>query len=37
MLTDSFEVIDERFRALVIGNVHVEKLFTGCRWAEGPA
>jgi gluconolactonase len=37
MLTDSFEVIDQRFRALVIGNVHVEKLFTGCRWAEGPA
>jgi len=37
MLTDSFEVIDQRFRALVIGNIHVEKLFTGCRWAEGPA
>ncbi|MFT3953358.1 MAG: SMP-30/gluconolactonase/LRE family protein [Piscinibacter sp.] len=36
-LTDSFEVIDERFRALAFGNVHVEKLWTGCRWAEGPA
>lgn len=37
MLTDDFEVIDSRFSRLVFGNVHVEKLFTGCRWAEGPA
>ena len=37
MLTDSFEVIDERFRKLIFGNVHVEELFKGCRWAEGPA
>ena len=37
MLTDSFEVIDPRFRRLVHGNVHVEKLWTGARWAEGPA
>ena len=36
-LTNSFEVIDERFGKLAFGNVHVEKLFTGCRWAEGPA
>ena len=36
-LTDSFEVIDPRFGALAFGNVHVEKLYTGCRWAEGPA
>lgn len=36
-LTANFEVIDERFRALVFPNVHVEKLWTGCRWAEGPA
>jgi len=36
-LTDSFEVIDERFRKLAFGNVHLEKLYTGCRWAEGPA
>ena len=35
-LTDSFEVLDERFRKLVFLNVHVEKLYTGCRWAEGP-
>jgi gluconolactonase len=36
-LTDDFEVIDERFRRLVTPNVHVERLWTGCRWAEGPA
>jgi len=36
-LTANFEVIDERFRSLVFPNVHVEKLWTGCRWAEGPA
>ena len=37
MLTEWFELIDERFSKLVFGNVHVEKLYTGCRWAEGPA
>ena len=37
MLTNDFVVLDERFRALAMGNVHVEKLYTGCRWAEGPA
>ncbi len=36
-LTPSFEVIDPRFRGLVFPNVHAEKLYTGCRWAEGPA
>lgn len=37
MITDSFEIIDERFRRFVIGNVRLERLYTGCRWAEGPA
>jgi gluconolactonase len=37
MLTDAFEVLDERFAKLALGNVHLEKLYTGCRWAEGPA
>src|ERR1700742_3109678 len=37
MLSDSFVVEDPRFRRLVMGNVAVEKLFTGTRWAEGPA
>jgi gluconolactonase len=36
-LTKDFEVIDPRFRRLAMINVHVEKLYTGCRWAEGPA
>jgi gluconolactonase len=36
-LTPSFEVIDPRFHRLVLLSVHVEKLYTGCRWAEGPA
>lgn len=37
MYTDSFEVLDERFQPLILANVHLEKLFSGCRWAEGPA
>src|SRR5881227_1648644 len=36
-LTSSFEVIDPRFRTLALPYVQVEKLYTGCRWAEGPA
>jgi gluconolactonase len=37
MLTASFTKLDERFLRFVFGNVNVEKLWTGCRWAEGPA
>jgi gluconolactonase len=37
MLTDSFDILDDRFRAYAPGNVHLETLQTGCRWAEGPA
>jgi len=36
-LTPSFEVMDPRFRKLAYQYVHVDKLYTGCRWAEGPA
>ncbi len=36
-LGESFEVWDPRFERLVFGNVQVEKLWSGCRWAEGPA
>ena len=36
-LSPSFEVMDPRFRALVFPNVHLETLYAGCRWAEGPA
>jgi gluconolactonase len=31
-----FEVLDDRFRA-VGGDRWLERLYTGCRWAEGPA
>lgn len=37
MLDECLEVLDERFRTLVMPNVHLEKLHTGCRWSEGPA
>ena len=37
MHTPEFEILDERFEKLAIGNVHLEKLYAGCRWAEGPA
>jgi gluconolactonase len=36
-LTSDFQVVDPRFHALALPYVHVEKLYTGCRWAEGPA
>ena len=29
--------LDPRFRALIFGHTRLEKLYTGCRWAEGPA
>jgi gluconolactonase len=31
------EVLDDRFERLVNPNVRLEKLYEGCRWAEGPA
>jgi gluconolactonase len=37
MLAKEFVVEDRRFERLVMGNVAVEKLYTGTRWAEGPA
>jgi gluconolactonase len=32
-----YEVLDPRFGACFNGNARLEKLFEGCRWAEGPA
>ena len=32
-----YEVLDPRFARLFNTDAHVEKLFTGCMWAEGPA
>jgi gluconolactonase len=32
-----FQAIDKRFGACFVGHARVERLWTGCRWAEGPA
>lgn len=32
-----FEVLDERFNALLTGHGRVERLWSGARWLEGPA
>ena len=32
-----FEVLDPRFNECLIGHARVERLWTGARWAEGPA
>jgi gluconolactonase len=37
MAATDFEILDPRFRLLVKVNAEVERLHTGCRWAEGPA
>ena len=35
-LDNAIEVLESEFHGLVIHNVHVERLWTGARWAEGP-
>ncbi len=37
MAASDYEIIDRRFLATINTTAHVEKLWTGCRWAEGPA
>lgn len=37
MPASDYEILDSRFNRLFNGSAHVERLFTGCRWAEGPA
>ena len=32
----SIEVVDPRFKSLVLFNAQLERLFDGCRWLEGP-
>jgi gluconolactonase len=34
--TDCFEIIEPDFKALILPNVHVDLLYTGGRWLEGP-
>ncbi|HVS66173.1 MAG TPA: SMP-30/gluconolactonase/LRE family protein [Thermoanaerobaculia bacterium] len=31
------EILDPRFARYRVGNSAIERLYTGCRWAEGPA
>jgi len=37
MAASDYQVLDPRFRRLVNASAHVQKLWTGCQWAEGPA
>jgi gluconolactonase len=37
ILETPFEVRDKRFKPLINGVAKLERLYTGCRWAEGPA
>lgn len=32
-----FEVLDKEFKSLFAAHIHVERLWTGARWSEGPA
>jgi gluconolactonase len=36
-MTSVFEILDERFERLFSATAHLHRLYTGCRWAEGPA
>ncbi|HZC25395.1 MAG TPA: SMP-30/gluconolactonase/LRE family protein, partial [Actinopolymorphaceae bacterium] len=35
--TQTFDILDDRFDTCVKSSARVEKLYEGCRWAEGPA
>lgn len=37
MAATDFDVLDDRFQPLIKTSARVEKLWEGCRWAEGPA
>jgi gluconolactonase len=37
MASSDYEILDDRFRACIKDSARVEKLYEGCRWAEGPA
>ena len=37
MGSGDFAILDERFRPLVKVTARLDKLYEGCRWAEGPA
>ena len=31
-----YQIDDPRFRHLIVGSAHLDRLYTGCRWSEGP-
>lgn len=35
-MASPYEIRDERFRQLIVGNAGLEELYSDCRWAEGP-
>ncbi|CAN5368655.1 SMP-30/gluconolactonase/LRE family protein [soil metagenome] len=37
MAASDYEILDDRFGSLIKTSARVEKLWEGCRWAEGPA
>ncbi len=37
MPDQDYEILDDRFGSLIKQTASVEMLYTGCRWAEGPA
>lgn len=37
MAESDYEIVERRFRACIRTSAEVERLFKGCRWAEGPA
>ena len=36
MAASDYEILDERFGRCISGAATVDRLYTGCRWAEGP-
>jgi gluconolactonase len=36
-MTETFQILDERFERLFSPTAHLHRLYTGCHWAEGPA
>ena len=37
MAEQDFEILDERFKECIRTSARLDRLFDGCRWAEGPA
>jgi gluconolactonase len=37
LIVDFREILDKRFSRLINSSARLERLYTGCRWAEGPA